>query len=328
MFASTPSTAAEPGASPTLIHVAVGVVTDSSGRILISQRPAHAHQGGLWEFPGGKVEAGETVCEALDRELQEELGIRPQRASRLLRVPHDYGDKRVLLDIWRLQGFTGSPHGREQQPVRWVAPAELHAYRFPAANRPIVRALTLPDQYLITPDPARMDEVAFLGRLEQRLASGVRLVQFRAHGLDESAYRKLALRIAGLTRAHGAQLLLNAAPEVALDLGVGLHLSSRRLRTLGRRPAPESMLVAASCHDAEELALASRLRLDFAVLGPVAPTATHPGAAGLGIQRFAELIHDCPMPVYALGGMDKHWLDPVKTARGQGIAAIRALWSP
>lgn len=132
-----PTTAAEP---PSL-HVAVGVVLDRQGRVLVSLRHAAAHQGGLWEFPGGKVEAGETVSEALARELREELSIRVLEVSPLLEVRHDYGDRRVLLDVWWVSAFEGQPRGLEGQRVRWVGADAIRALDFPAANRPVLEAV-------------------------------------------------------------------------------------------------------------------------------------------------------------------------------------------
>jgi 8-oxo-dGTP diphosphatase len=123
------------------VHVAVGVVIDGEGRILVAQRPLHLHQGGLWEFPGGKVEAGELVTDALRRELDEELAIDVLDAEPLLEVEHDYGDKSVLLDVWKVTAFRGEPQGREGQPWRWVERAQLQSLAFPAANVPIIEAL-------------------------------------------------------------------------------------------------------------------------------------------------------------------------------------------
>jgi 8-oxo-dGTP diphosphatase len=125
----------------TRVHVAVGVIVDSAGLVLISKRHDDSHQGGLWEFPGGKVEAGETVQEALARELQEELGICIGPTQALMDIRHDYSDKSVHLDVWRVEEFTGSATAREGQPLRWVAPDELDEYAFPAANEPIVERL-------------------------------------------------------------------------------------------------------------------------------------------------------------------------------------------
>jgi 8-oxo-dGTP diphosphatase len=124
------------------VHVAVGVILDRERNILITRRAADSHQGGLWEFPGGKVEQGETLAVALGRELREELGIDISRTSPLLEIRHDYGDKAVLLDVHVVWEFAGEPRGLEDQPLAWVAAVDLPGYAFPAANIPIIKAVT------------------------------------------------------------------------------------------------------------------------------------------------------------------------------------------
>jgi 8-oxo-dGTP diphosphatase len=126
---------------PERVHVAVAVISNGHGEILIAKRPEHVHQGGLWEFPGGKVEAGESLESALARELKEELDIELVACEPLLEVHYDYPDKSVLLDVWRVTAFSGQAWGREQQPIRWVAANSLACYAFPQANQPIVEAL-------------------------------------------------------------------------------------------------------------------------------------------------------------------------------------------
>lgn len=123
------------------VHVAVGVVVDAQRRILVSQRLPHLHLGGLWEFPGGKVEAGESVQQALVRELAEELAVQVLNSVPLLEISHDYSDKSVLLDVWCVDAFSGEPHGREGQQWQWVDVAGLHHLEFPAANKPIIAAI-------------------------------------------------------------------------------------------------------------------------------------------------------------------------------------------
>ena len=120
-----------------MIHVAVGLLLRSD-RVLIALRPKQSHQGGLWEFPGGKVEEGESVEAALSRELKEELGIDIHSASSVMQISHDYNDKKVLLDVWSVTDFSGEPCGAEGQPVKWVSQALLQDYKFPEANKPIV----------------------------------------------------------------------------------------------------------------------------------------------------------------------------------------------
>ncbi len=133
-----------PSTAPDWLHVAAGVIVGPDGRILIAERATHRHQGGLWEFPGGKVEAGETAQSALARELWEELNIHVASARPLIQIRHRYPDKSVLLDVWRVESFSGEPHGREGQPLAWVEPEGLLEYAFPAANVPIVTAARLP----------------------------------------------------------------------------------------------------------------------------------------------------------------------------------------
>ena len=123
------------------VHVAVGVVLDEQRRVLISRRASAAHQGGLWEFPGGKVEPGESVERALARELREELGIGFATSQPLLLVPFNYGDKAVLLDVHLVTELEGKARGLEGQPLCWVTAEELARYEFPAANVPIVSAV-------------------------------------------------------------------------------------------------------------------------------------------------------------------------------------------
>jgi 8-oxo-dGTP diphosphatase len=123
------------------IHVAVGVILDAQQNILIALRPNDSHQGGLWEFPGGKVEMGETVQQALARELNEELGIKAAAFRPLITINHNYGDKVVQLDVCWVDAFGGCPKGCEGQPVKWVAASMLTHYEFPKANQSIITAV-------------------------------------------------------------------------------------------------------------------------------------------------------------------------------------------
>jgi len=308
------------------IHVAAAAIEDEAGRILITRRPDHAHQGGLWEFPGGKLEPGESLTEGLRREIDEELGVQVLASDPLIRVHHDYGDRHVLLDVHRVPRYAGTPHGREGQPMRWVHPREMQADAFPAADRPIISALRLPSRMLITGADPRQPR-AFLQRLAAALAAGVRLVQLRTPGLVPAAYAALAEETARLCTDHGAQLILNPPdgyqPDAALP---GLHLPTRRLMALRERPLPADRLVGASCHDREELEQAARLGLDYALLSPLRPTASHPDATPLGWERFAELADRANLPVYALGGMGPEDTARARRAGGQGVAGISGFW--
>ncbi len=305
------------------LHVAAAVIGDGEGRVLLSLRPRHLHQGGLWEFPGGKVAEGETAREALRRELQEELGIVAGDCRPLMRIRHDYPDRAILLDVWRVSHFDGSPRGREGQLVEWVPVAELHRRPFPAANRPVVMALQLPSRYLITPEP--VDGDSFLQALRRALGGGISLVQLRARTLGDADYAALARRVIALCRAEGARVLLNRDAGLAMELGAdGVHLDSRRLMDASFREVPADRLLAASCHNRREVEQANRLGVDFMVISPVLPTPSHPGATPLGWEGFRTLSGLAAAPAYALGGMTPGHLDQARESGAQGIAAIRA----
>nr|VFK53847.1 MAG: 8-oxo-dGTPase [Candidatus Kentron sp. TUN]VFK55319.1 MAG: 8-oxo-dGTPase [Candidatus Kentron sp. TUN] len=316
------------------IHVAVAVLYNEHGEVLISRRHKSAHQGGLWEFPGGKVKYHEEVYEALSRELMEELNIMVQSTRALIQVPHDYIDRRVLLDVWLVTRWTGTPSGMEGQKITWVSPKSLQNYAFPAADIPIIMAICLPDTYLITPEPD-LNIDSFLEILDQCLSSGIRLVQLRAKRLDNVTYEELAKKVLMRCNAKGAKCLLNANPLFAKRIGMnGVHLNSRQLLSIesirdqyqGNSFSRDGFLVGASCHNRTELDHACRIGADFATLSPIKPTKTHPDAKLISWDQFAALSQASTIPVYALGGMSKKDLRVVWEKGGQGIAAIRSLW--
>lgn len=308
------------------IHVVAAVIRDPRGRILIARRADTQHQGGLWEFPGGKLEAGEAPATALARELHEELGIRIEQARPLITLPHDYPDKQVLLDVWEVTAFTGEPHGAEGQPLAWVLPKALPDYDFPAANAAIVTAATLPAQYLITPDG--LEVPALLQGLRAALANGIGLVQLRAPNIYDPQYRDMAVDAVGLC-AGKALLMLKGPLEWTGDFpAAGWHLSAAQLRKYAAngRPFPKHRWLAASCHNAEELELATRLDVDFVTLSPVQPTQTHPDAAPLGWDEAQRLIAGFGRPVFLLGGVGPADQPRAWAAGAQGVAGIRAFW--
>jgi len=308
------------------LHVAVGVLTDRHGRVLLTRRPAGKELAGLWEFPGGKIAPGETPRAALAREFDEELGLRVERARPLIRIDHAYPHRRVLLEVMRVTRVRGRAHGREGQRLRWVAPGDLLQHDLLAANRAIVHAVRLPPVYGITA-ARRYGVEDMLRRLERALAGGLRMVQVREPQMDDGELADFAARVRRLCAPSGAWMLLNAAPEFARACGAdGVHLSGTRWRALDARPLPERMWVAASAHSAAELRAVRALGVDFAVLGPVAATASHPQAPELGWRAFARLAADAGMPVYAIGGMAMTDVARARRAGAQGVAAIRGVW--
>jgi 8-oxo-dGTP diphosphatase len=301
------------------LQVAVGVVKNPEGKILISLRHAALHQGGLWEFPGGKIESSETAEQALARELNEELNITVIAATPLITVSHQYPDRFVQLNVFLVEQFSGVAKSLEGQPFKWVTPAELGHYAFPAANQPIITAARLPHHYAILDDA---DEALLLTNLQKLLNRGVKLIQARLKNLPPVAVAKFIEQAYPLCQQQQAVLLMNSAVEYSAEVD-GIHLTSRDLMVLKTRPG-NSQWLAASCHNLEQLQHAQNIGVDFVVLAPVLATQTHPDAASLGWEQFADLVAKVNLPVYALGGMTESSLSQAQQSGGQGIAAIRA----
>ncbi len=309
------------------VHVAVGAIFNNQGKLLISQRSKQSHQGSLWEFPGGKLEEGESVQTALARELEEELGIQIQQSVPLIRIHHDYVDKRVLLDVWSISRFAGSPSGRQGQPLCWLDPLTLDSRVFPQADEPIIKALQLPHEYLIT--GSYKDVADFSLRLQAALVRGIRLLQLRVDPTETDEYALLVRRALELCRSYGAKLLLNTSVDEFLQHQAdGLHLNSERLMACDKRPIAKYKWLSASVHNETELTQANRIEVDFIMLSPVLPTQSHPGAPSLGWDRFYALTEKSRSPVFALGGMDSSLLAFAREKGAQGIAAITAFWKP
>ena len=308
--------------SDDVLHVAVGVVQNASGEVLLARRAEHRHQGGLWEFPGGKIEPGESPTQALARELHEELGIDIDSPEPLIRIPYRYPEHTVLLDVWQIKAFSGEPHGREGQPLCWVAVSKLSGYPMPAANRPIMNAIRLPQLCMITPEVQSGDD--WLAQLKKALRQDVRLIQLRLKNLVADEVDALTREALRLCHPHGCQVILNADPARFSHLPVdGFHLTSAALAHYPVRPAPPEKWLSASIHNYSELTQAARLKVDFGFAGPVQPTTSHPEAEPLGWRGFAELTGAAGFPLYALGGMQRQDIALARQHGGQGVAGIR-----
>jgi 8-oxo-dGTP diphosphatase len=310
--------------SEKIVEVTVAVLQKNDGTFLMAQRPNGKDYEGYWEFPGGKVEAGESPHYALVRELHEELGINVETAYPWLRRVFTYPHATVRLNFFRVTSWKGEPHGREGQLLSWQRQHELTVAPILPANDPILRALKLPHLYGIS-NATELGVEIFLQRLQQALNNGLRLLQIREKGWSRHALKELALRSIELAHVAGARVLLNEDVELAQEVGAdGVQLTGVQLAACTKRPAID--LCAASCHNAEELKLASVLAFDFALLSPVLPTKSHPGAAHLGWQTFAHMVEGSSIPVYALGGLQSSEMNTAWQQGAHGIALLRQAW--
>lgn len=307
------------------VEVAAAVILRADGRFLLAQRPAGKAYAGYWEFPGGKIENGESADHALRRELHEELGVDAVTVFPWVTRDYDYSHAAVRLRFFRVVAWRGEPHGREAQQLAWQSTRDLTVAPLLPANGPILRALALPPVYGIS-FAAGLGVAAWEQRFASALERGLKLVQIREKDMPADDLQALTARALEAAQRSGARVLVNGNIDVARRCGAdGIHLTSAQLNCLERRPEGFD-LVGASCHDAEELDQARRIDADLVVLGPVRPTATHPDAEPLGWSRFAALIGNYPVPVYALGGMRASDLETAWGAGAHGISMMRGSW--
>jgi 8-oxo-dGTP diphosphatase len=309
-----------------IVHVAAAVLIAPDGKVLLAQRPEGKVYAGYWEFPGGKVEPGETLLHALARELEEELGVHPCRVYPWLAQSFVYPHAHVRLHFFRVLSWEGELHGREGQAFAWCDPWRMDVAPMLPANAPVMAALRLPHEYAIS-NAEQVGCEAFLAALEGRLAAGLRLVQLRDRTLTPGTRERLARAALARVRAHDARLLINGDEGLAERIGAdGVHYPAARLAELASRPP--MALTAASCHNRAELERAQCLGLDFVVLGPVKRTASHPDATPLGWQRFEQIAAGSVLPVFALGGLGPDELDTAWAHGAHGVAMIRGAWGP
>lgn len=296
--------------------VVAGLIIGDDGRILITQRRADQALPLQWEFPGGKVEPGEDARAALVRELREELGIEATHLSPWITRVYAYTHATVRLRFFKVSAWTGEPQPLEDQAIAWQQVERPDAAPMLPANAPVLAALALP-AVMVVSDAAKIGSEAWIAKLTAAAMEERLLVQVREKELGRQPLQHLLSRALARTEPFGARVVVNSDcgdfPQAS-----GVHLTARALLACTARP--ESRLVGASCHDGRELDHAAAIGVDYAVVGPVRETPTHPGVQGLGWERFAALVADRPMPCFAIGGLTRSDIAEVRRCGGHGVA--------
>lgn len=316
----------KPHTASNFTHVVIGIIRNTDNKVLVTRRRHDAHLGGLLEFPGGKVESGESPLMALRRELREELGIDAQQCSPLIQIPYSYPDRNVYLDVYNVLDYVDAFANKDQRRD-WREISTLDRAQFPDANHGIIRALQLPQSIAVTADASQgVDQ--FLRCFEKVVTNkAVSIIQLRCHDLNHEQYMQLAAKCLQLCEYHRSRLVLNREARCVVKLrAAGLHLTARRLLSTSKKPLNDSYLVGASCHNRNELLHASKLGLDYAFLGPVVEKHSSKNDKTLGWDSFYTLVQESLLPVYAIGGLVIDDINVSVRYGGQGVAAIRDFW--
>ena len=309
------------------VHVAVGVIYNADkDKVLIAKRTGTQHLAGFWEFPGGKVESGESVDTALSRELFEELGIHVKKINKLIEISHDYPDKAVLLDVWSVLDWDGTLTGCEKQDIKWVSIDALTQYPFPKANKHIVSSLSLPSLYVIS-EENHTDKNEFLKKLEDCFSNGLKLFQLRLNPRKDILFDSLLEEIRQLSNKFGVKFILNGGPEDIQRYDIdGIHMNVKEASKYSGRPIDNKNILGVSCHDESEIIQADRLDADYIFISPVHKTKSHAQAKPLGWHRFNNLCKKTNIPVFALGGVSVEDQDAARSNGAHGIAMLSSVW--
>lgn len=305
------------------IDVSVGILLNDT-KVLLGKRPKTKPWAGWWEFPGGKINSGETANDALIRELKEELGITVTSSEPWMIRTHHFNNQPIRLHFFKINSWKKSPIALEHDELKWVEIESPKVEPLLPANQMIFQSLQLPSIYAIT----NMTEFHgnFFSLLERKIKSEINLIQIRERLLDQNELEIFSKKVLHLARQHKIKVLINANLELAKKIKAdGVHLNSKQIYE--NITIPEEMIIGASCHSIEDLKQAEARKYNFALLSPVKKTLTHPSIDPMGWKSFQEIINQVQIPVYALGGMACSDIPNAFESGAVGIAAQRAIWT-
>ena len=303
-----------------IIKVVVGVVHNNSKEIFISRRKKNQFMSGYWELPGGKVENNEDLSSALKRELFEEIGIKIEKFSLIQTIQQQYPKRIINLSVYIIKKYSGTPVGKEGQDFSWCSIEKFKEYKLLPTMCKIFKRLSLPNSYWITPDNHNSNAV--FEECEQRLSEGIKIIQLRSKSQLDKAYID---KFNKLCQLNQAKLVLNIPHMVFDEPCDGWHLTSTELMITSTREFPDDKLLGASAHSLIEAKHAEKISVDYISLSPINKTLSHPKTQILGWEKASEIISQCKVPIYLLGGMNKDSMDKALSIGAQGIAGIRGV---
>lgn len=303
------------------IKVVVGVLHNKNGQFLIAKRQNHQFMGEFWEFPGGKIEPGESAESAIKRELKEELNIDIKALSYHRTIFHTYPDRKIELNVYCINKYNNTPIGAEGQTIVWKKAHELKPYKLLPTMKTLITSIKLPNKYWITPSSNHQSK-AWMKKFEEKLTKDIKLIQLRSKNKLDSGF---IAEIYHECQQHNLKLLLNTIDKTFKESFCdGWHLTTNEMFEYTHRPCSENKLLGVSTHNIDEAMTAQKMGADFIVISPIQPTATHPNTKALGWENAKKVTNKITIPVYFLGGMTLKDLDKTLKFGAQGIAGVSA----
>ena len=304
--------------------ISLAVIINSQGKILLSQRKKGIHLESLWEFPGGKLNSGESFKQALRREIKEELNINLGECKKLIDFNYCYPDRELHFQVFIVPVKDLVIHHAEKQNIRWIEKSKLKTLDLPSANEIICNALLMPDLYMIADYKVLGNKIISL--VEKQLLCGVRMVQYRITGeYIPKQTIEIGYILKKLCDKYSATLVLNSNWQLWQSIKPhGVHIKSCDLsKYRDLQDEIPFQALSAACHTEHDVEMINQCAIHSAVVGSVHPTQTHPEARAIGWIGFSRLCQKINKPVYAIGGCNRTDVRTSQVYGGQGIASIR-----
>ena len=306
------------------VHVSVAVLINDSDQVLFGQRPPPKSWEGWWEFPGGKVEKNENFSDALCREVYEELGVQITKYNKWITRKYSYDNLEVTLHFFKVFEWVGKIMPQENQKLVWTSLKNLKVSPILPANLFIQSAFYLPDYYAIT-NLSETKKNVFLSQLQQKVDNGLKMIQIREKDINLEELKIFAKEVIDICKKRSVKVIINSNINLALELGAdGIHLTSNDLKII--KELPKGLIIGASCHNLQEVKMAEKMNVNFAVLSPVKKTLSHIEIKPMGWKKFKEITNKSKIPIYALGGLGLKDYETALQNGGIGIASLRLIW--
>jgi 8-oxo-dGTP diphosphatase len=306
------------------VNVSVAVLINADHQVLLGQRPPPKSWNGWWEFPGGKIEKGETSVDALYREIYEEIGVKITQFKKWVTRKYSYGENDITLHFFKVQKWEGEVSSKENQKLVWTYLKNPNVSPILPANLFVQKAFDLPKYYAIT-NLSEMSKKVFFNQLENKITNGLKMIQVREKNISFNEFKIFSKEVIKICKPKNVKVIINSDVNLAYEIkSDGVHLTSKDLISI--KTKPKNLIVSASCHTQEEINIAEKLNIHFVVLSAVNKTKSHSNIKPIGWNKFQTIANKTNIPIYALGGLSSGDYEVALENGAVGIASQRSIW--
>jgi len=306
------------------VNVSVAVLINANHQVLLGQRPPPKSWEGWWEFPGGKIEKGETSVDALYREIYEEIGVKISQFKKWVTRKYSYGGNDITLHFFKVQKWEGEVTSKENQKLVWTYLKNPNVFPILPANLFVQKAFDLPKYYAIT-NLSETSKKVFFNQLQNKITNGLKMIQVREKNISFNEFKIFSKEVIKICKPKNVKVIINSDVNLAYEIkSDGVHLTSKDLISI--KTKPKNLIVSASCHTQEEINIAEKLNIHFVVLSAVNKTKSHPNTKPIGWNKFQTIANKTNIPIYALGGLSTEDYEVALENGAVGIASQRSIW--